>query len=246
MAVNIFQSTLPTRGSDEAPEGVKNAERISIHAPHEGERPHRYYDGASPYVFQSTLPTRGSDRYAGQYRPAGQDFNPRSPRGGATMTRQSVSDWTGGFQSTLPTRGSDCNCSALYFSFCAISIHAPHEGERRYPARRGGGTRYFNPRSPRGGATSGVVLPLVTDALFQSTLPTRGSDLYIMSHVVTKSKFQSTLPTRGSDMMGGGGGGEARISIHAPHEGERRHPTAGLSTSYKFQSTLPTRGSDSR
>ena len=64
--------------------------------------------------------------------------------------------------------------SNLFKSF--ISIHAPHEGER--------------PFSPR-------IMGEVN--LFQSTLPTRGSDAFIASC--------ST---------------ERRISIHAPHEGERR------------------------
>ena len=61
-----------------------------------------------------------------------QNFNPRSPRGGATQKGQN--------------NGKNDN----------ISIHAPHEGERRRGqtiCRRQ--TCYFNPRSPRGGATSG-------------------------------------------------------------------------------------------
>ena len=36
-----------------------------------------------------------------------------------------------------------------------ISIHAPHEGERQWEAvDMLGGEEYFNPRSPRGGATA--------------------------------------------------------------------------------------------
>ena len=59
-----------------------------------------------------------------------------------------------------------------------ISIHAPHEGERRcaYP------------------------IWLRQPLSFQSTLPTRGSDLQIISeNVFYDLIFQSTLPTRGSD-----------------------------------------------
>ena len=80
-----------------------------------------------------------------------------------------------------------------------ISIHAPHEGER----------------------------PLYTscsfsNAVFQSTLPTRGSD------------YTPVLPRRG-----------LQISIHAPHEGERLEEIEFTRTDdTKFQSTLPTRGSD--
>ena len=56
------------------------------------------------------------------------NFNPRSPRGGATSTPDVLRAILV-FQSTLPTRGSD------YLStddpvLMPISIHAPHEGER--------------------------------------------------------------------------------------------------------------------
>ena len=58
-------------------------------------------------IFQSTLPTRGSDGRSCDTAPDRRNFNPRSPRGGATYT-----------------------CRA-YLNYFAISIHAPHEGERR-------------------------------------------------------------------------------------------------------------------
>ena len=172
----VFQSTLPTRGSDEfmigrqgsmesisihAPhEGERRVRRndspaerqISIHAPHEGERPTRSTPVGVSFTFQSTLPTRGSDVYGGMVSVMSSNFNPRSPRGGATAMRSSSSP-TSEFQSTLPTRGSD---GARHRHRCrvGISIHAPHEGERR--CRRSCTspcTPYFNPRSPRGGAT---------------------------------------------------------------------------------------------
>ena len=109
---SIFQSTLPTRGSDAVDYYTKNVPyEISIHAPHEGERPfsliNNYYFAIR---FQSTLPTRGSDiakvmnifgtanisihaPHEGERPPPLSclsglhiDFNPRSPRGGATVT----------------------------------------------------------------------------------------------------------------------------------------------------------------
>ena len=148
--------------------------------------------------FQSTLPTRGSDfcillhnLFQRFY------FNPRSPRGGATFGDDSYELWAG------------------------ISIHAPHEGERRQHKKFQACRNDFNPRSPRGGATlSSVVFiastPISIHAphegerptmilycpmfvIFQSTLPTRGSDILQNSHAVARVKFQSTLPTRGSD-----------------------------------------------
>ena len=82
-------------------------------------------------MFQSTLPTRGSD--------------PSAPHRG---------NIGGGFQSTLPTRGSDITLTANHQSLTAVSIHAPHEGERQ--------VLHFS---------------LVAHGMFQSTLPTRGSDL---------------------------------------------------------------------
>ena len=129
-----FQSTLPTRGSDEMREGFKSTfDVISIHAPHEGERRfqipvcgqrpvhisiHAPHEGERRgggthrndrgYEFQSTLPTRGSDGDTGL--------------GNAQPMR---------FQSTLPTRGSDVLAHGVLYDCLVISIHAPHEGERR-------------------------------------------------------------------------------------------------------------------
>ena len=60
------------------------------------------------FLFQSTLPTRGSDLPCGIPVRRGGYFNPRSPRGGATY---------------IFPRKKRC---------LAISIHAPHEGERPY------------------------------------------------------------------------------------------------------------------
>ena len=128
---------------------------------------------------------------------------------------------------------------------------------------------YFNPRSPRGGATTRQGRFRDILCLFQSTLPTRGRDTTTPSLMSCRARFQSTLPTRGSD--GGGlkavprydyfnprsprGGATASlmpsppviyISIHAPHEGERLSIIAMCFYSpFIFQSTLPTRGSDS-
>ena len=197
----IFQSTLPTRGSDDLDtKGFKAKLSISIHAPHEGERrlqalalaiiidisihaPHegerRCCPGAARTVdrFQSTLPTRGSDPNA--TRPASRqsgsqstlptrgsdylstddpvlmpDFNPRSPRGGATMRRPTYVSGLSKFQSTLPTRGSDVTIWKSLLKL-PISIHAPHEGERpTADICRANRLLNFNPRSPRGGATN--------------------------------------------------------------------------------------------
>ena len=103
------------------------------------------------------------------------------------------------FQSTLPTRGSD-------FSFTRWSSLL----------------RCFNPRSPRGGATTEAA-KAATGRQFQSTLPTRGSDAAALGVLLVLARFQSTLPTRGSDLRAGVVVRLlVKVSIHAPHEGERR------------------------
>ena len=186
----------------ERPDGADNITdlaHISIHAPHEGERLLRLRGVAVKGAFQSTLPTRGSDLVTDALKGEDTDFNPRSPRGGATQAPrhkgrgqlfQSTLPTRGSdpaahlsistpcvFQSTLPTRGSDTMTHRL-FRHTKISIHAPHEGERRFCCNRS------RPKSK-----------------FQSTLPTRGSDYIRLTDVRQQEVFQSTLPTRGSDPM---------------------------------------------
>ena len=122
-------------------------DKVSIHAPHEGERhillrapfcpwrfnPRSPRGGATHHLqhrqmiskFQSTLPTRGSDAYAHVL----------------ALTHQL-------FQSTLPTRGSDFQRYPLIQPQPAVSIHAPHEGERPAFSAAAFSDKSFNPRSP--------------------------------------------------------------------------------------------------
>ena len=334
--ISVFQSTLPTRGSDVAPYSWTPAMVVSIHAPHEGERPerpkchgnttgvsiHAPHEGERPAAapisststtFQSTLPTRGSDASLQSVRHSRRSFNPRSPRGGATTTRAASGTSARCFNPRSP-RGGATIAADTYEIECVVSIHAPHEGERlgrglpfdvgddvsihaphegeRRCSRRSapgsrlrfqstlptrgsdataslisGASRFgFNPRSPRGGATAKTLDALITEVVsihaphegerlalastavrrsrFQSTLPTRGSDDYLVGFGFGDAEFQSTLPTRGSDAAGASstssrprfnprsprGGATAQlalavlrrhVSIHAPHEGER-------------------------
>ena len=102
---------------------------ISIHAPHEGERRCRNVYAHGIYTFQSTLPTRGSD-----YKPAvlyivSWNFNPRSPRGGATSYCNSTTSGTHYFNPRSP-RGGATSVTRAQMPYFKISIHAPHEGER--------------------------------------------------------------------------------------------------------------------
>ena len=82
--------------------------RVSIHAPHEGERP----DGHAP------AETRGGS------------FNPRSPRGGATWSWGCVYGRKG-VSIHAPHEGERLILLRDGQVFRGVSIHAPHEGERR-------------------------------------------------------------------------------------------------------------------
>ena len=97
---------------------------ISIHAPHEGERRTQLHAPRGLLVFQSTLPTRGSDGFSSSAGRAARDFNPRSPRGGATFGFI-ISLMVSKFQSTLPTRGSDSvQCSKIVYRLCNHMVYS--------------------------------------------------------------------------------------------------------------------------
>ena len=172
---------------------------ISIHAPHEGER----------RTWQRRV-RRASN------------FNPRSPRGGATdklfVSRRAraisihaphegerpleIYSHLSAEKISIhaPHEGERQDISNLFLNALLISIHAPHEGERPQPPKPPPiMARNFNPRSPRGGATP-ISLASQLYSRFQSTLPTRGSDSIGSSGVRLANLFQSTLPTRGSDV----------------------------------------------
>ena len=146
---------------------------ISIHAPHEGERHPREW------------------RFCG-----GEHFNPRSPRGGATKL-PTHHHHKAVFQSTLPTRGSDEKLDRAC-GLITISIHAPHEGERRCVRPAEHDAENFNPRSPRGGAT-------MKD--WKAAVRT-----WISIHAPHEGERPSAHHGQKHDKS---------ISIHAPHEGER-------------------------
>ena len=151
---DLFQSTLPTRGSDKLSGIAEGFELpISIHAPHEGERHFAVIARAQNQTFQSTLPTRGSDKPV-----------------------KLVWVVYPQFQSTLPTRGSDLSAYNPIDNAVRISIHAPHEGERRLPdAYRRCVRHHFNPRSPRGGATRMACGQLRTGRHFNPRSPRGGA-----------------------------------------------------------------------
>ena len=132
-ALLLFQSTLPTRGSDGHRGHERGAcSRISIHAPHEGERLNKVVDELTKKQFQSTLPTRGSDLCIKCFLASPQYFNPRSPRGGATLA---IVQQACGVDISIhaPHEGERRAMQPLSANARRISIHAPHEGERQAP-----------------------------------------------------------------------------------------------------------------
>ena len=138
---------------------------------------HSLYFVPSPRErFQSTHPTRGCDISSFHRLTIANYFNPRTPRGGATCYLQYFLQ-PKEFQSTHPTRGCDHDF-AFFGRINIISIHAPHEGVRRWISRKD---------------------KAEGDGIFQSTHPTRGCD---QMRYIPESKvpsFQSTHPTRGCD-----------------------------------------------
>ena len=78
-------------------------------------------------------------------------FNPRSPRGGATIDIVLKLMTIRTFQSTLPTRGSDCFSFRMVITAFLISIHAPHEGERRIEVAAAVGISQISIHAPHEG-----------------------------------------------------------------------------------------------
>ena len=145
-----------------------------------------------------------------------------APHEGERLPLYDTNNDTNSISIHAPHEGERQKCPFLSPFPFLISIHAPHEGERLYGRLSHPTAGYFNPRSPRGGAT--LTSPMMRgENVFQSTLPTRGSDPTPRRPVPrAPQRFQSTLPTRGSD-------GQRAFALRYPDE---------------FQSTLPTRGSD--
>ena len=170
-----FQSTLPTRGSDDAVTYTPQTLTLSIHAPHEGERRGNLSGTMRDDVLSIHAPHEGE-------RPAppvdindlAATFNPRSPRGGATAFHSTALPYCCAFNPRSP-RGGATEYTINSAPDTGLSIHAPHEGERRQK----------------------------------------------LCKLQCMRVFQSTLPTRGSDMSGNIGFQNVELSIHAPHEGER-------------------------
>ena len=153
--------------------------RISIHAPHEGERLCLH----SPHSAQSTISIH-------------------APHEGERLNnilfyfiRFKI------FQSTLPTRGSDLNAVLYSKQELTISIHAPHEGERRIRFLQELDTGYISIHAPHEGERRCCSGHKCDTKLISIHAPHEGERLVESPSIIIVSVFQSTLPTRGSDFQ---------------------------------------------
>ena len=152
---------------------------ISIHAPHEGERPLQRTGEMMQVIISIHAPHEGE--------------RPEAPADVSDMSIISIH---------APHEGERRVSFAEDTPLTAISIHAPHEGERR-------------------GASKARIL---TKWAFQSTLPTRGSDIPRRKTARWCSlHFNPRSPRGGATFCAQSAfRPTCHISIHAPHEGERR------------------------
>ena len=239
---------------------------ISIHAPREGERQTVTDWDDWEIIFQSTLPARGSDSRRTQRPGTGVDFNPRSPRGGATVEffycfgigvisihapregERHISSLTSNlllsFQSTLPARGSDFRYLGSYRKRQDFNPRSPR-GERLVECNAAGRQIHFNPRSPRGGATA---RPDFTSKSFFISIhaPREGERPKGLNLANGTVKFQSTLPARGSDAaLGLGGSGIIHFNPRSPRGGATLRVCSLFRLQWNFNPRSPRGGATS-
>ena len=120
---------------------------------------------------------------------------------------------------------SDTRLVSQSWGFHNFNPRSPRGGATRANARIRECKKYFNPRSPRGGAT-GTGMRMADSPMNFNPRSPRGGATHQMDICSRHHQFQSTLPTRGSDQSARRSIRQRRISIHAPHEGERRCPAS--------------------
>ena len=197
---------------------------VSIHAPHEGERPYILPRCRHIRQFQSTLPTRGSDYSKIKDGKSSKLVSIHAPHEGERRCTISRRRLTRLFQSTLPTRGSDFY-GKPFVLLPWVSIHAPHEGERpleiysHLSAQKG-----FNPRSPRGGATRFCHYREVSYGV-SIHAPHEGERRVCAMCRLLRRSFNPRSPRGGATHTVLLSCSLYLVSIHAPHEGERHAVT---------------------
>ncbi len=166
-------------------------------------------------------------------------FNPRAPCGARPYRK--VNDLKlGSFQSTRPVRGATFY-QLVYWSACAVSIHAPRAGRDQCGAFGWMGGYSFNPRAPCGARRLSANLPLLRHAV-SIHAPRAGRDGHTNTISNTKIEFQSTRPVRGATFWWHLIRLKINVSIHAPRAGRDPNITKALKATTTFQSTRPVRG----
>ena len=175
IAPYVFQSTLPSQGSDTGKRSVKYLFQISIHAPLTGSDEY-----ARPFwtqfTFQSTLPSQG-----------------------ATVS-PAIAMIVAAFQSTLPSQGATAwdhwRCAARH-----ISIHAPLTGSDCPFVALQAHKDDFNPRSPHRERRK-AHMERICKLDISIHAPLTGSDGCRLYVCLCRAIFQSTLPSQGATCIG--------------------------------------------
>ena len=159
-----FQHTLPVRGSDRNTHKWVFSYSVSTHAPRAGERLDIIL---SLSIFSNSFNTRspcgGATRGPRYACAPHSSFNTRSPCGGATCSSSCADTYRLRFQHTLPVRGSDLSGSKAWRRREAFQHTLPVRGSDAIGRGQSPRGLSFNTRSPCGGATYSVKVPLFID-----------------------------------------------------------------------------------
>ena len=233
---NTYFNPRTPRGGASGASPVRSPVRISIHAPHEGVRCET--EGFYGLVDISIHAPHEGVRVFGGCGVNDFPISIHAPHEGVRVFRELSADG--------------------YY----ISIHAPHEGVRVCPGLHPERNTYFNPRTPRGGASGAS--PVRSPVRISIHAPHEGvrcetEGFYGLVDISIHA------PHEGVRVFGGCGVNDFPISIHAPHEGVRKGfpdwdairnisihaPHEGVRAwvmdsfvLWTFQSTHPTRGCD--
>jgi len=193
--------------------------------------------------FQSTHPTRGCDCLAwcarksltcfnprtprggativpDHFHPLLECFNPRTPRGGATGRYHRHSQGKRRFNPRTP-RGGATSRMASNIAPPVVSIHAPHEGVRHEPSSNSCNAFFVSIHAPHEGVRHVGANIGKCRQKFQSTHPTRGCDDggdYRWRCII---RFNPRTPRGGATLLFLKKAWLLEVSIHAPHEGVR-------------------------
>ena len=189
-----FQSTLPSRGATPPFSIASQAVKISIHAPlagsdwgeivqfpfcmnfnprsPRGERQASTSRIREHFPFQSTLPSRGAT--------CGHVCGPLHVA----------------ISIHAPLAGSDVLLRVLFSVVYYFNPRSPR-GERQEPKPHQTNMEYFNPRSPRGERRTSTGLARITSDDFNPRSP-RGERPLDCGSISVEAVFQSTLPSRGA------------------------------------------------